>query len=478
MRLLVTAFSLCPGQGSEPGVGWHSVCALAEEHEVHVLVDVNWEPKVRAVFDQAAHPRIHLHFIGLPFVSDFVERRWNNGLSWLIYYYLWQLSAWWHGRRLHRELGFDGAQHLTFVKYSVPSGLALLPMPFVFGPVGGGEAAPSCFYREFGWRTRLAEAARVGLQRLALVDPFLRLCVKRSSLAQGTTGESARELTKLGAERVRVLPAVALSEEEMGQIEAACLQRRGSVADVCHSLPSPQPSPEDHSAREQIQGGRGGLHGDAHGAGRVQSPSPIGDVAMTRDSPWERAGVRVDAEKRGLTLLYVGRLIPWKGVHLGLRALAAAEDKTLRYRIIGDGPARPFLEAEAKRLGIAERVEFSGALSRNEVLQAYAAADGFLYPSLHDSGGNAVIEAMCAALPVICLRYGGPDLIVSEDSGWKVDAATPEEAVMGLTQAINEFAADSNSRLARARAAKARCHEAFTWRGRGEELRSIWRTAK
>jgi glycosyltransferase involved in cell wall biosynthesis len=407
MRLLVTAFSLSPGLGSEPGVGWHSVCALAEEHDVHVLVEKNWEPKVNAVFKAEEHSRIHLHFVGLPLLTPLVEGPFNNGLCWLIYYYLWQIAAWWRGRQLHRQFDFEGVQHLTFVKYNVPSGLALLSPPFVFGPVGGGEWAPGSFYREFGWKTRIEEAARVGLQKLALLDPMLRLCVKRSSLALGTTAQTAEQLLALGASSVRVQTAVALSKNEIAQIEAACAKRKEPDA--------------------------------------------------------------------GRTLLYVGRLIAWKGVHLGLRALAQANDKRLRYRIIGEGPLRAWLEKEARRLGVADRVEFAGALPRDKVLEAYATADGFLYPSLHDSGGNAVIEAMCASLPILCLNYGGPDLIVTDECGWKVRTTSPDEAVQGLTSALNEFAGSETTRIERGKAARERCLNEFTWEKRGEQLREIWK---
>lgn len=409
MRLLVTAFSLCPGLGSEPGVGWHSVCALAEEHEVHVLVDKNWGAKVRRVFKPELHPRIHLHFIGLPLLSQLVGKV-SSGVVWLVYYYVWQLAAWWHGRQLHRMHHFEGTHHVTFVKYNVPSGLAFLAPPMVFGPVGGAESAPAEFYREFDWRTRFAEAARVALQKLALVDPLLRWCVKRSTVAVGTTSQSVNALLRLGACKTRELSAVALSDEEIASIEAA------------------------------------------------------------RTSP--------RAAGSGLTLLYVGRLIAWKGVHLGLRALARAGDKRLRYRIIGDGPLRTFLEAEAQRLGIADRVEFTGELARDQVLAAYAKANGFLYPSLHDSGGNAVLEAMCASLPILCLGYGGPDLIVANECGWKIIAATPGEAVSGLARALDSFASDPQARSERGTAARARCLSEFSWLHRGQQLRELWRALR
>ena len=404
MRLLVTTFSLCPGQGSEPGVGWHTVEELAREHDVHALIDANWEPKVQRVFRAEDHPRIHLHFVRIPLLTTLVEGPLHNGLCWLIYYYLWQIAAWITATRLHDEHRFDACQHVTFVKYNTPSFLHLLGLPFVFGPVGGAERAPAVFYREFGLKTRLVESARVALQKLAQLDPFLHLCCHRSDLALAVTHDTAQALRQLGARRVEVLTAVALSEDEIGAITST------------------------HS---------------------------------TGSGP--------------LTLLYVGRLIAWKGVHLALRA-SAQGPSDLHLRIIGDGPLRAFLETEAQRLRIADRVTFEGELPRDQVLAAYRSAHGFLYPSLHDSGGNAVLEAMAAALPILCLRYGGPDFIVGEDCGWKVAAATPDDAISGLVSALRTFAADAAERTKRGAVARARCLHDFTWTTRGAQLRERLRT--
>ncbi len=415
MKLLLTTFSLCPGEGSEPGVGWQAVQELAREHEVHALIDRNWEPKVRERLnlndDAPCSPNknIHLHFVGIPLLSKVVSRM-HSTAAWLIYYYLWQFAACLAAARLHRCHHFDGAQHVTFVKYNVPN-LTCFVQPFIFGPVGGAESAPLCFITEFDWKTRLAERARMLLQGIASFDPLLRWCVRRSECALGVTRETTAALKSLGARSVETWPAVSLSETEIAQIHAACTTRV-----------TPQPGP--------------------------------------------------------CTLLYVGRLIAWKGVHLGLRALAQSQAKDTRLRVIGDGPLRARLEAEARALGIAERVEFLGALPRGEVLKAYAQADAFLYPSLHDSGGNAVLEAMCASLPILCLRFGGPDALVDDTCGWKIAALTPAQAIDGLAKAIDAVSSDTAERTRRGQHACDRCLDPmFGYRadGAGEELRGLWR---
>ena len=113
-------------------------------------------------------------------------------------------------------------------------------------------------------------------------------------------------------------------------------------------------------------------------------------------------------------LLYAGRLLWWKGVHLAIRAIARARaqsvDATLT--IVGDGPARRDLEKLARELGISDHVIWRGEVSRQELLGMYGAHHAFLFPSLHDAGGTVILEALAHGLPVICLALGGPGKMV------------------------------------------------------------------
>jgi glycosyltransferase involved in cell wall biosynthesis len=85
--------------------------------------------------------------------------------------------------------------------------------------------------------------------------------------------------------------------------------------------------------------------------------------------------------------------------------------------VAGDGPLRPHLEDEIVRLGLQGRVRLLGVLARPELMSFYGQADLFVFPSLHDSGGSVVLEALSRGLPVVCLDLGGPQNYVDEDSG-------------------------------------------------------------
>jgi glycosyltransferase involved in cell wall biosynthesis len=73
-------------------------------------------------------------------------------------------------------------------------------------------------------------------------------------------------------------------------------------------------------------------------------------------------------------------------------------------------------EAAAAR-GVAQNVRFVPWLSQHELFDLYQTHDLFVFPSMHDSGGTVVVEALSFGLPVICLDIGGPAQIVTSSSG-------------------------------------------------------------
>ena len=102
-------------------------------------------------------------------------------------------------------------------------------------------------------------------------------------------------------------------------------------------------------------------------------------------------------------LLFVGRLIALKGVDFLLEAFRQVRDEepTAALEFIGDGPKRLELAARARQLGLDDVITFTGWLTRPEVADRMSQADVFVLPSLCESGGNAVLEAMVAGVPVI-----------------------------------------------------------------------------
>ena len=122
-------------------------------------------------------------------------------------------------------------------------------------------------------------------------------------------------------------------------------------------------------------------------------------------------------------LLFAGRLLYWKGVHIAIRALEILLERMpdARLTIVGDGPEEKRLKTAARHL--AGKVEFISRVPQTKLFELYASHNLLIYPSLHDSSGNVVMEALSSGMPVLCLGLGGPRDIVTPASGIVVRTA-------------------------------------------------------
>mgnify|MGYP001810121798 CR=1 FL=1 len=158
-------------------------------------------------------------------------------------------------------------------------------------------------------------------------------------------------------------------------------------------------------------------------------------------------------------VLFLGRLIERKGAHVALAALPALAARVpgVHLRIVGDGPARAALEAQALALGIADRVSFAGAVAPSAVPTEYAQAEVFVMPALTDWKGEqegfglVLVEAMRAGVPIVASASGGiGDVVRDGETGRLV----PEGDAEALETAIAECLAQPAAAQGRAEAAR------------------------
>jgi glycosyltransferase involved in cell wall biosynthesis len=136
------------------------------------------------------------------------------------------------------------------------------------------------------------------------------------------------------------------------------------------------------------------------------------------------------------TAVYAGRLLAWKGLRLALAALRRPVASEWRLEVYGAGPERQRLEQLVSRWKLSDRVRFHGARPRKDVLEAIASADVFVFPSLHDSAGWSVAEAMALGCPVLCLDTGGPPTLVGAKDGVVVPLSG--DVVGGLASGLDQ----------------------------------------
>ncbi|MDO8684894.1 MAG: glycosyltransferase family 4 protein [Armatimonadota bacterium] len=136
-----------------------------------------------------------------------------------------------------------------------------------------------------------------------------------------------------------------------------------------------------------------------------------GEVVVKSNGFRERIGVPPDSQ----ALLYVGRLAKEKNLMMLLSAfqLIAKETPNAQLVLVGAGPYEDEIKARAERLGVKDRLIFVGSLPRAELPSVYASADVFVWPSVTETQGLAVCEALSAGLPCVAVKAGGtPECLV------------------------------------------------------------------
>ena len=172
-------------------------------------------------------------------------------------------------------------------------------------------------------------------------------------------------------------------------------------------------------------------------------------------------------KRHALHVLYVGRFLYWKGMDLGLRAIAELRSRGVQVRLtmIGQGPEKDRWQALTAQLRLTDCVTWVPWLKHQDLLHAYRTFDTLLFPSLHDSSGNVILEAMACGLPVVSLNLGGPGQLVNENCGRLVDVEGlgAEETIKKIADALEVLAKNQNLTEELRHGALARSQE-FAWR--------------
>jgi glycosyltransferase involved in cell wall biosynthesis len=171
----------------------------------------------------------------------------------------------------------------------------------------------------------------------------------------------------------------------------------------------------------------------------------------------------------------VGRLVPYKGMDLILRAMAGSSLlRECEFALIGDGPQRSTWEALARDLGLGDRVRFLGWLDHRDVSRELSLAQAFVFPSLREFGGGAVLEAMAMGLPPIVVDYGGPAELVTPECGILLRLAPRDRLVTALATAMESLATDPSLRRRLGNSARQRVLAEFTWSAKASAIATIY----
>ena len=191
---------------------------------------------------------------------------------------------------------------------------------------------------------------------------------------------------------------------------------------------------------------------------------------LKRNNDYVSPGVQAKYRIKDRYCLFVGRLTPRKGIECLLRALV---ETNITCVIVGEGPQRDDLILLANRLGIKDKVIFTGYVPKSDLKELYAGASFFVFPSLADVGVTlTILEALSSGLPVIATDIPGTGEVVRDGyNGFLIPPQRDVEALRSKIQLLVE-----NTELCKMMGMKARrtVGRKFSWRSVAEKTTTVY----
>jgi glycosyltransferase involved in cell wall biosynthesis len=412
LTVLVHAYACNPRYGSEEGVGWGWVCAIAEHHDLHVMTAAYHEPDIEAALDAdpALRDRVRFHYVP--------HRAWHYSPTPLwkrieasiakpimhMAYRSWQRAAYRYAKTLSRSTQFDLVHVITYVGFRFPGKFWKLPMPLVWGPIGGLENTPWRYFRVFrpaGWVKFAGRNIINTLHKLLLISP-------RRAFRKAEGG---------------VIAATSAIQSEIRKWYGV-----------------------DSVVRCEI--------------GTVDQPGAAGTVERTANEAMR---------------------IVWSGLHEAHKALPLLLDSlqslpdsvNWKLTVLGSGPLTDAWKSRAQRLGLADRIEWTGRVDRDVALARMSEAHVMVVTSVHDLTSTVIVEALCLGLPVICPDHYGFSDAIDASCGFKVGTGSLEAISSGIATALERLHDDEAERRQLASGALARARH-FSWQETGKLVSSLY----
>ncbi len=208
------------------------------------------------------------------------------------------------------------------------------------------------------------------------------------------------------------------------------------------------------------------------------APDGCAETAAVDPDRRRRLGLEAD----GRLIVAVGRLVDKKGFRYLLDAVPRIRERFPEARLVlgGGGDLQGALEEQARRLGVAESVVFTGGLSHPEVLELIAAAEVFVMPSVRDPRGNidglpiVVLEAMAAGRPVVASDVAGMPLAIEDGTSGLL---VPEKDPAALTTAVLGLLGDPERARQLGTRGRQRVREELNWAAVARVHSELYRAA-
>ncbi|AST06082.1 hypothetical protein AF2641_03900 [Anoxybacillus flavithermus] len=281
-----------------------------------------------------------------------------------------------------------------------------LGIPFIFGPVAGGDRTPFRLRTGYGIRGWLWDLIRDLSNYLLRFDPLVRSTLKKAKAIYVSSNETLSLVPKKYRYKTKIKLAIGIEEKWL-------------------------------EAKKR----------------NYKSNKP--------------------KNQEEFKILFVGRFIYLKGMDMGIKAFAQLLKNVpnARLTMVGTGPDEDRWRKIANDLNVSDRIDWIPWVEQEQLHSLYKEHDLFLFPSLRDSGGMVVLEALSYGLPIVCLDLGGPGMIVNEECGKVISTAKKNkiEIIKDLAKAMEQFNLNESVRVKASNGALNRVRS-FEWSNVVKEL--------
>lgn len=215
LKVLLSAYACEPGKGSEPGVGWNIAKELSSRVSLWVITRANNREAIETSGEEWIRQVQWIYWDPPKWLTFW--KKGGRGVQ--LFYAIWQFGVKAVAERTLASQDFDIIHHVTFGKYWIPSRLAALPRPFVFGPVGGGECSPPGLATSSSLRGRIAEIGKNLAIAIVTRIPGIRTLYRSAAWTFAATSQTENALRQLGVTRMSVLPQSGITPSDLPRID-------------------------------------------------------------------------------------------------------------------------------------------------------------------------------------------------------------------------------------------------------------------